>query len=288
VVKPSAATARQPRFHGSPISSEPSCHNTDHTKLDTMNQTSSNQITLVTRQPHVGVSWATAILALALTGTAAAAITAGDPNPGGIGYAFHADLGPSETAVQKHHVGAWSWEDQGLFGEGEDPVGWTHTSNWYAITLQADSVLTLTIGRDATVPLPDGGFRPVDHMFPSFTLWSGWDNDAVPDAVALALGYTEAELPIQDHHTYNNDGLVEWAEDITYLDHYANSSMETISRSWSLPAGPYTLVIGSNAPSESNPPRQGYQATFVTTPVPEPSTSLLGLIGTCLILRRRR
>lgn len=225
---------------------------------------------------------------LASTAASFAAITAGDPNAGGIGYAFNADLGPNETASQSFHVGAWSWEDQSLFGLNEDPVGWTHTSNWYALTLQADSLFTLTIDRDPNVPVAEGGFRPVDHMFPSFTIWSGLDNDATPDAVALSLGYTEAELPIQDHHTYNNDGAVIWAEDITYLDHIANNSLESVSRSWSLPAGQYSIVIGSNAPSDASPPRQGYRATFATAPVPEPAASLLALIGLGLLLRRRR
>lgn len=227
-------------------------------------------------------------LSLALAGPLAAAITAGDANPGGIGYAFQATLGPSETASVQSHVGAWSWEDQSLFGVGEDPVGWTHTSNWFAVTLEADSVLTLTVARDATVPIAGGGFRPVDHLYPSFSVWSGWDNDAVPDAVALSLGYAAVDLPIQDHHTYDNNGAVIWAEDIAYLDSLANATLESVTRTWSLPAGRYSIVIGSNAPSETSPPRQGYLATFSTSPVPEPTSALLTLAGFGLVWRRRR
>lgn len=228
-------------------------------------------------------------LALAAALPAAAAITAGDPNPGGIGYAFQATLGANETASQQSHVGAWSWEDQSLFGAGEDPVGWTHTSNWYSLTLAADSLFTLTVQRDATVPIAEGGFRPVDAMYPSFSIWAGLDNDAMPDDVALSLGYAAVDLPIQDHHTYDNNGPVLWAEDITYLDSLGNTTLETISRTWNLPAGQYSVVIGSNAPSESSPPRQGYLATFSTAPVPEPATTgLAALAGLGLILRRRR
>jgi hypothetical protein len=231
------------------------------------------------------------ILALALgaSGPASAAITAGDPNAGGIGYAFYATLGASESASQQSHVGAWSWEDQSLFASGEDPVGWTHTSNWFAVTLETASLFTLTVERDATVPIAGGGFRPVDHMYPSFTIWSGLDHDAVPDAVALSLGYAAGDLPIQDHHTYDNNGPVVWAEDLSYLDSLGNTTLESVSRTWSLPAGHYSLVIGSNAPSELSPPRQGYLATFATAPVPEPATTAMAaLAGLSLILRRRR
>jgi hypothetical protein len=242
------------------------------------------------RPPHLSATTLSSLLGLALLvpSSADAAITAGDPNAGGIGYAFQATLGTSETASVQGHVGAWSWEDQGLFAPGEDPVGWTHTSNWFAVTLEADSRLTLTVTRDTTVPVAGGGFRPVDHLYPSFSVWSGWDNDAIPEAVAIALGYPATDLPIQDHHTYNNDGAIVWAEDLTFLDSLANTSLESVSRSWSLPAGQYSIVIGSNAPSETNPPRQGYRATFTTTPVPEPATAILSLAGLTLLWRRRR
>lgn len=229
------------------------------------------------------------ILALAWALPASAAITAGDPNAGGVGYAFYATLSGQETASQSNHVGAWSWQDQSLFGVGEDPVGWTHTSNWFAVTLQTDSVFTLSIERDTTVPIAGGGFRPADNMYPSFTIWSGWDNDAVPDDVALALGYAAADLPVQDHHTYNNDGTVVWAEDLGYLDSLGNNSLPSVSRTWNLPAGNYSIVIGSDASSETSPPRQGYRATFATAPVPEPATAALAaLTGLALIARRRR
>lgn len=241
---------------------------------------------LIHRSVHLPRTILPVAIAL-LAGPATAAITAGDPVEGGIGYAFQAVLSGAETASVQSHVGAWSWEDQSLFGVGEDPVGWTHTSNWFAVTLQADSLFTLTVQRDPNVAIPGGGFRPVDAMYPSFTIWGGWDNDAVPDAVALSLGYAAIDLPIQDHHTYNNDGAVDWAEDITFLDSLANASAESASRTWLLPAGQYSVVIGSNAPSESSPPRQGFSATFATSPVPEPATTLLSLVGLGLIVRRR-
>ena len=84
-------------------------------------------------------------------------------------------------------------------------------------------------------------------MYPSFSLYRGWDNDG------------------GDHHTYPNRANVPWAEDISYMDHLANSTAHSITRSWTLPAGNYTMALGSNSPSLTNPPRQGYSVTYTTS-----------------------
>jgi hypothetical protein len=65
----------------------------------------------------------------------AASVLQQDPAAGGIGYAWTVLLGGEESVSTPNsssaHVGAWSWEDQGLFTPGVDPtVGWTHTSAW--------------------------------------------------------------------------------------------------------------------------------------------------------------
>jgi len=171
---------------------------------------------------------------------------------GGVGYAFTVVAGADETGSFKSHVGAWSWEDNALFGnpgQGAQPVGWTHTSNWVAAKLTEEVFFSLTLERDATVPWPsvDNPNRLADtsSMFPSLTLYRGWDNDG------------------SDDHTYNNRGNVSWAEDIRYIDHVDNSTAETITRTWRLPAGDYSIAIGSNAPA-NNSARQGYKATFST------------------------
>lgn len=109
-------------------------------------------------------------------------------------------------------------------------------------------------------------------MFPSFTIFSGQDNDG------------------GDFHMYNNRGNVDWAEDLGYIDHYENSTLFAVERSWDLPAGQYTIVLGSNAPA-TDPDRQGYRATFTTAPIPEPSTGLLlltAIAGMVLVQRFRR
>ena len=199
----------------------------------------------------------------------AATITQGDPLAGGIGYTWTVSAGLNDSGSFSRIFGAWSWEDQGL---GTD-TGWTHDSNWVAFTLADATVLSLTLERNAAVPYAGAGnvdgFAAIDHMFPSFTFWQGWDNDGT------------------NLHTYFNKGAVSWAEDITYLDHYANSTLTSITRSYDLAAGDYTFAIGSNASAVVLPPLQGYKFSFSATP--EPTRALLLMLGTLgFIIRRRR
>ena len=203
----------------------------------------------------------------------AATIISGDPQAGGIGYQWQATFSANDSGSFSSHVGAWSWEDEGIFEEGEPAVGWTHTSNWVAVTLTETSYVTIRLESNALVPFTGsgniGGFAPTDNFYPSFTLWSGWDNDG------------------EDNHTYNNHGNVDWAEDITFIGLKENNTEHFAEATFLLTAGNYSLVLGSNAPSESNPPRQGYLATITT--IPEPSTALLGFIALgAMSLRRRR
>jgi hypothetical protein len=212
-----------------------------------------------------------------------------DPNAGGIGYEWYVTLGGADSAVTPDlagsHIGAWSWEDQGLFAPGDPTRGWTHTSQWVAVTLATSSRFTITLERNANIP-NGAGFRPTDHLFPSFTLWAGWDNDDIPQAIAEAYGLEAAD---GENHDYNNRGNIDWAEDLGFIGLVDNNSSESATYTVDLAAGNYTIVLGSNSPSTSNPPRQGFRATFATTAVPEPSSALLAILATGFLgLRRRR
>jgi hypothetical protein len=212
-----------------------------------------------------------------------------DPVAGGIKYRWYVELEPGESLSFDRHVGAWSWEDNSLFGPGDDAVGWTHTSDWVALTLNEATTFTLRLARQAGVPWPSAGepgrTASIASMFPSFTGWAGIDQDLMPDDVAAALGYPPGTE--DDHHTYNNDGPVVWAEDLTGVVGFVNNSTESYAEAtFTLPAGEYSFVLGSNAPANDSD-RQGYRATFTAVPEPTTAVSLLAGLGV-LALRRRR
>lgn len=194
------------------------------------------------------------------------------PPAAGIPYRHTVTLGVEDNASTSRHVGAWSWEDNSLFNAaaGEEPVGWTHTSDWVALTLTANTTFTLRMERQegiaAPTPANPANIAGTSSMFPSFTLYSGWDQDGAQD------------------HTYNNRGIIAWS-DIAYLSHRDNSTESFAENTWSLPAGNYSIALGSNAPA-TNPNRQGYLVSFTT--VPEPGTAGLILLAAGTALRRRR
>jgi hypothetical protein len=181
-------------------------------------------------------------------------------------------MGGIDTASAIRHVGAWSWEDDSLFnpGNGEPPVGWTHTSDWVALTLTTAAQLTLRLERQegvaAPTPLNPQNLAGTTSMFPSFSIYSGWDTDG------------------EQFDTFNNRGAIAWSG-VTYLDHLDNSTLPAAERTWTLPAGNYSIILGSNGPANDTN-RQGYLVTLST--IPEPACAGLAALAAGLILRRRR
>lgn len=183
-------------------------------------------------------------------------------------------MGGTDSATFSSHVGAWSWEDESLSPKPGDPVvGWTHTSDWAVITISEATRFTLRVERDASVPWPGAGqpnrLASVASMYPSFTLWSGADIDGT------------------QLHTYINRANVPWAEDLSFLDFTDNSTLGFVEKSWDLPAGQYTIALGSNSPA-TDTDRQGYKATLTTVPEPGAAVLLLGGLAGCCVRRTRR
>lgn len=170
-----------------------------------------------------------------------------EPLAGGIGYTWTVGLGQIDEAKITGVVGAWSWDEDGTTGTEK---GWTHTSNWVALSLSKPSNLTIRLQRNAEVVDPFAevvGTKAGGKLFPALTVYSNWDGDG------------------GDFHTYNNGGKISWAEDVTYLAHqeFAEGGKVAVLK-MDLPAGRYSVAFGGNSPSTLAQGRQGYLATFTS------------------------
>jgi hypothetical protein len=200
--------------------------------------------------------WFTAItgvlVGLSATPGNAATVTPTDPNPaGGISYEWKVKLNLDDTASIIRHVGAKSWN------EPENPPGlkgWTHTSDWVALDLTESAYLTIKIKRASNVTVDETTIAG-NQLYPAFSLYSGWENNGVED------------------HQYNNLGNTPWAPDITYVDSNGNdNNTPAVYTTFKLEPGFYSIAIGGNPPDPTQEGRQGYEATFGTSSVPEPSS----------------
>lgn len=228
-----------------------------------------------------GFALATALLCLGGPVAAmAATVTLADPTPNGIGYKWTVSMGGSDTTTGSTPtyagtVGAYSWNDPINAG---DPIGtgWTHTSNWTALTLTQAANLTVTLDRTTA----GGG-----ALVPAFSLYAGQQN-------------TDNGLP-GGWHTYNNAGNFDWStqdpgadsSSLNYVGNEANlGGLSSITKTFSLGPGLYSLVFGGNPPSGSPAVAQGYLATLTTAPVPLPAAVWLfgsGIAGIVSLARRR-
>ena len=194
-----------------------------------------------------------------------AALTPIEFNAVGIPYGIGLVMDDNASAVsQPDHVGAWSWDEDNFPATTR---GWTHTSKWVKLNLLKPAQFTLTLQNREGVVWPsaeDANRLAGTNLFPSFSLYRGWDTDAgllkLPDGTTL-----------DQDHTFNNRGNIEWAEDVTYLDHLDNGTTHSVTRTWVLPAGQYTLNLGGNSPAALAEGRQGYTATFTTKPSTGPA-----------------
>lgn len=198
--------------------------------------------------------------------TMAASVIGGDLVPGGIGYQWTISMNGNDTTAGSTpaytgSVGSLSWNDPINAG---DPIGtgWTHTSNWTALTLTETANLSVTLA--ATT---------VGALVPAFSLYSGHQQTG------------------SDWHVYNNAGNFDWAPALNYIGNEANlGGLSSITRVFSLGAGDYTLVFGGNPPPGTPGAQVGYHATLTTSPVPVPAAVYLfgsGLIGLAGLARRR-
>lgn len=160
----------------------------------------------------------------------------------GIPYLWDVKMGVKDYANLEGTVGAWSWDEDSF---PDTAKGWTHTSNWIAFELTEEARLTLTLQRKANV---DTGSGPgLFNLFPAFSIYRGWQETG------------------SQAHNFNNRGDIEWASEVAYYTHVENDGSHSVSGTFRLPAGKYSIVMGGNSPSTDAEGRQGYGATLSTS-----------------------
>jgi hypothetical protein len=234
---------------------------------------------LVSRKQSLGLI--AAAVGLWLAGVApshASTVTAGDTgDPAGRGIAYNwtvnmngNDTTAGSTPAIAGSLGSLSWNDPINFG---DPIGtgWTHTSRWTALTLTEAADLTITLAANNS------------SLVPAFSLYAGQQQTD---------GGTNG-----GYHVYNNSGTFDWSTidpgyGPTTLSYIGNASASgtdsSITKTFSLGPGLYSLVFGGNPPAGTPGSSVAYQATLSTVPVPAAmwlfGSGIAGLVG----LARRR
>lgn len=184
------------------------------------------------------------------------------PSADGIPYRWWATMDAHEQVSFGYYVGARSW------WEPTNPPatpGWTHNSNWVALTLTEDAWVTIWVGPDVPVPCAppsepaacDATGRTGSDLYPAISLYSGHDTTSPQD------------------HVFNPVGNGWWST-IEYRESKRQSNPQThvlYMRRW-LPAGDYTINIGgagakspycdSTMPCYSG--GQSYRASITTHP----------------------
>ncbi len=107
-----------------------------------------------------------------------------DPEKGGIGYEWHIKM-PHHGAVEI--VGSVGGKSSFEPNFRAPNFGWTHTSDWVALELDADAVLEIVVRRqagvyDAKPPKKDATSTKLSYvtagasLYPAVSIYSGWDS----------------------------------------------------------------------------------------------------------------
>lgn len=199
--------------------------------------------------------------ALAMSFSAAAEVQFADPEEGGIGYEWTVKMGHHGSHEIVGSVGGKASYEPAF----EAPnFGWTHTSDWVALELEAEGILEIQVSRQEGVyemkvdkETGDQSFATSGAMlYPAVSIYEGWDST------------TEKE-----EAGFNPAG--DFWSTIQFMDvEYSKLGETTIVYRAKMSAGKYSVNIGGvNALycAESDDcynGQHGYRATFTVSHLP--------------------
>lgn len=212
------------------------------------------------------------LVSLAALASPTAAVTVIDPydnsTDGGVTdtafpYLAKATFSANDSYTTSVIPGAWSFSD--LDPAKNQDRGWGHATRWFLIELTEDTAFSITMTTNEAAAQP------------GFVIYAGESLDDSPD----------------DLHTFSNNGSSlalndPWntTGDLSYRDNAFAGNTTSLSKTFNLEAGLYTVGFGNAADSTTSPQAIAYNISL--TAVPEPSSFLLISASSLLILRRRR
>jgi len=214
----------------------------------------------------------TGALMLSSAAFAASTVSFSDPAPdAGIGYEWTVAmlLNPTDTAVTAEfvrHVGAKSSYEP---ANAAPEIGWQHTSDWVALDLPQETLLTIELnnqrGVQYTTVDAEGKVSQLtagQGYFPGFAVYKGWDD-------------TSTEI-----HSFNPLGNF-WAAQLDWITaaydqvgQHGSEAKRSAKTRLILPAGHYSINIGGVNALYCTPEqpcyngRHGYIAKLTAEPVP--------------------
>jgi hypothetical protein len=205
----------------------------------------------------------------------------------------------TNTISNQAIAGNWGWADAADADWGD-----SHKVRWFRFTLNNAADVTLTASANATATAASIG-----ELIPGFSLYGGlapaaaYDNATVTQAYRAALPFaTEGALNTLGDFQIGNDSAA--INTLSFIGHSLDGGgflgdgnlNGTTSRTFSLAAGTYSLVVGGGdyfAQLPSNPDFSkpyGMSVSIAVTPVPEPSAIAMVLAGLAcagVAIRRR-
>jgi hypothetical protein len=215
--------------------------------------------------------------ALALAGQLQASeVKFADPAPtAGIGYEWTVNIGntsidPVTKATRKYEIAEFSGS-VGAKSKYEPSFtapnfAWTHTSDWVALNVTADSFVTIEVARQQGISgyTVDSTTKAVtnttagDMLYPGLSIYQNWEEN--PATV--------------ESHDFNPMANPTWTKDLKYIDvAYADQGQSTVSYSIVLQKGKYSLNIGGvnalycKATDPCYVGEQGYRVKITNTPL---------------------